>query len=335
MRIIIQGDWFDCQVIRDRVFLWDTDGWLVVLDLRQTVYELQKKHGYSFEYTLHKDIVDKYIISTVRIKGGIYPLDSAYMGNHLYTATEAGLYRRYLQEGNSIAEMPKGLARKLIDIRFLELTAKSDMIAMAGASEGLFELYNPRKYRITKSGHETNEVGIGIYSVIKTYTKAAWYDKHDIISINQEGSQYRSRFNTNTKPDASGKILRNYIKQDLIRELNVRMLPDRKTKQLASREVFLNVQIDERGSKEYHFLMRHFEEPIKIAGKPRKYLFGDFGMSAESKLEQVVVCKNGSVKRIEGPITRSRVVSGFGKKNGLLVVVRNDHVMITDCENKE
>ena len=32
MRIIIQGDWFDCQVIRDRVFLWDCDGYLVDFD---------------------------------------------------------------------------------------------------------------------------------------------------------------------------------------------------------------------------------------------------------------------------------------------------------------
>ena len=335
MKIVIHGDWFDCQVIRDRIFLWDTYGCLRVLDIRQRVYDLIKEHGYQINVSIHKDALDKFVISTLRIKGGIYPVDSAYMGDHLYTATETGLYRRYLQEGNNIAEMPKGLVRKLIDIRFLELTAKSDMIAMAGASEGLFELYNPRKYRITKSGHEINEVGKGIYSVIRTYTKAAWYDKHDIISVNQEGNQYRSRFNTNTKPDASGKILRNYIKQNLIGELNARMQSVRQTNQFESREVFLNIQIDERGTKEFHFLMRHFEEPVKIAGKPRRYAFGAFGMAAESKQEQVVVCKNGAVKRIDGPITRSRVVSGFGKRNGLLVVVRNDHVMITDCENEE
>lgn len=333
MKIIIQGDWFDCQVIRDRIFLWDTYGFLRVLDIRRSIFGLVKEHDHKTELSIHKDIVDKFVISSLHIKGGIYPVDSAYMDGHLYTATESGLYRRYLQKGESISEMPKGLARKLIDIRFLELSAKSDMIAMAGASEGLFELYNTRKYRITKSGHGANEVSKGIYSVIKTYTKSAWYDRHDIISVNREGNQYRARFNANTKPDASGKILRNYIKQDLIEEFNVKMLPIRQTNLFESREVSLNIQIDERGTKEYHFLMRHFEKPVKIAGKPRRYVFGDFGMSAESKQEQVVVRNDGTVKRIEGPITRSRVVSGFGKKNGLLVVVCNDHVLITDCEN--
>lgn len=334
MRLIIQGDWFDCQVIRDRVFLWDCDGWLVMLDIRDVIYKSLIEHGNKIEHTFHKDVIDKFIVSSLRIKGGIYPVDSAYMGGHLYTAMESGLYRRYLQEGNKIAEMPKGLSRKLTGIRFMELTARADMIAMAGASEGLFELYNFKKYRITKSGHEANEVEKGIYSVNKTYSKAVWYDKHDIISVNKEGNQYRCRFNINTKVDASGRLLRNYIKQDLIRE-NLRQLSDLQANHLESREVLLHVQIDERGSKEYRFMMRDFEEPVKIAGKPRKYVFGNFGMSAETKQEQVVVCRDGTVKRIEGPITRSRVVSGFGKRNGLLVVVRNDHVLITDCVNDE
>lgn len=334
MRLIIQGDWFDCQVIRDRIFLWDTDGWLVVLDLRQTVYELQKKHGHSFEYTLHKDIVNKYIISTVRIKGGIYPLDSAYMGNHLYTATEAGLYRRYLQEGNRIVEMSNGLSRKIIGLRFQELSAKTDTMAMAGGSYGLFELFNPLKYRITKSGHKAEEIEKGIYSVNRTYSKAVWYDKQDIISINNDGSHYRNSFTVNKKISGDGKILRNYIRQNLIGEPEVRLLPAPNVLQNDSREVY-TVITDVNRVVTYQFMMRHFSEPINISSKPRKYLFGEFGMSAESKKEQVIVGKAGTVKRIEGPITKSRVVSGFGKKNGLLVVVLNDHVMITDCNNEE
>ena len=153
--IIIQGDRFDCQVIRDRVFLWDTDGWLIVIDIRPMIYELQRDHGQVFEYTIHRDVVSKYIISTVRIKGGIYPLDSAYIGNHLYTASESGLYRSYLQEGNRIAEMTKGLSKKLIGLRFQELSPKIDTVAMASGSYGLFD---PLKYMITKSWHEAKEV---------------------------------------------------------------------------------------------------------------------------------------------------------------------------------
>lgn len=334
MRIIIQGDWYDCQVIRDRVFLWDTDGWLIVLDLRQAVYELMKEHKYAFEFTLHKDVVDKFIISSVRIKGGIYPIDSAYMGNHLYTATETGLYRRYLQEGNRIAEMPKGLSKKLIGLRFQELSAKSDTIAIAGGSYGLFELFNPLKYRITKSGHKAKEIEKGIYSVNRTYSKAVWYDKQDIISINQNGSHYRSSFTINKRVDESGKILRNYIRQNLVGEPALRMLPAPDINQEVSREVFTLIN-DNGGTVTYQFTMRRFNNPVTIAGKPRKYLFGEFGMAAESKAEQVVVGKDGAIKRLEGPVTRSRVVSGFGKRNGLLVVVRNDHVLITDCENDE
>ena len=334
MRLIIQGDWFDCQVIRDRIFLWDTDGQMVVLDLRQAVYGLKIQYGYKFEYTLHRDLVYKFIISLVRIKGGIYPIDSAYMGNHLYTATEAGLYRRYLQEGNRIAEMPKGLSKKLIGLRFQALSAKTNTMAMAGGSEGLFELYNPLKYRITKSGHKAEEIEKGIYSVNRTFSKAVWYDKQDIISINKEGSHYRSSFTVNKKVDENGKILRNYIRQNLIGAPGMRMLPSPIAYQKDSREVFTLIT-DNDGVVSYQFVMRSFKNPITIAGKPRKYLFGEFGMAAESKTEQIVVGKKGAVTKIEGPITRSRVVSGFGKKNGLLVVVRRDHVLITDCENDE
>lgn len=334
MRIIIQGDWFDCQVIRDRVFLWDADGWLIVIDIRQMIYELQRDHGRLFEYTIHKDVVSKFIISTVRIKGGIYPLDSAYMGNHLYTATESGLYRRYLQEGKRIAEMPKGFSKKLIGLRFQELSPKIDTMAMAGGSYGLFELFDPLKYVITKSWHEAKEVEKGIYSVNRTYSKAAWYDKQDIISIDNEGVHYRSSFTINKKTSENGKVRRNYIRQNLIGEPEMRMLPAQNINQLDSREV-LTMITDINGAVTYQFMMRHINEPVTIAGKPRKYLFGELGMAAESKAELVVVGKNGAIKRLEGPITKSRIVSGFGKKNGLLVVVRKDHVLITDCENED
>ena len=112
------------------------------------------------------------------------------------------------------------------------------------------------------------------------------------------------------------------------------MLPALNVMQNDSREVDALIT-DVNGVVTYQFMMKRFNEPITIAGKPRKYLFGEFGMSAESKKEQVIVGKNGSVIRIECPITRSRVVNGFGKKNGLLVVVSNDHVMITDCYNED
>lgn len=334
MRIIVQGDFYDCQVIRDRVFLWDTYGVLMVLDIRQTMYNLIKEHGNRFEFTIHKDTVDNFVISTLRIKGGIFPVDSAYMGEHLYTATESGLYRRYIQEGERIAELPKGLAKKLIDIRFMELATKTDMMAMAGASEGLYELYNPRKYRITKSGHEVAEIEKGIYSVNRTFSKAVWYDKQDIISVNKEGYHYRCRYNATSKTDVNGRILRNYIKQDLIGEQNLLMLPAPEAVPDNSREVY-TLLTDNNGDVTYQFVMRRFEKPVKISSKPRKFLFGGFGMAAEARKELVVVRKDGVVKRVEGPITRSRVVSGFGKKKGLLVIVRNEHVIITDGENED
>ena len=334
MRIIIQGDWFDCQVIRDRVFLWDCDGYLVVLDIRDPIYKNMQESRNDIKYIFSKDVLEKFIVSYLRIKGGIYPLDSVYMGDHLYTATESGLFRRYLQKGDNIAEMNKGLSKKLTDIRFLELTARADMIAMAGASEGLFELYNSNKYRITKSGHKVDEVAKGIYSVIKTYTKSVWYDKYDIISMDKHGLQYRCRFNSNSKADESGKILRNYIKKDFLGDSNIRLLPTMDQDWRTSREVYTIIDND-KGDVSYYFQIKYSQQPIQIASKPRRFLFGSFGMASESKKELVVVDKDFKVKRIEGPITRARVVSGFGKKNGLLVIVCKDQVIISDIENDD
>lgn len=333
MRIIIEGDFFDCQIIRDRIFLWDTYGWLDILDFRNAIYDLAKEYKNNFEFIIQKEAVHAYVIASLRMIGGIFPIDSVYMGNHLYTATESGLYQRYIPKGRRIVDLPKGRVKKLTDLRFKELSARPGMLAMAGASEGLFELYDPNKYRITKSGHRVIPVGKGIYSVSRSYSKVAWYDAQDIISINKDGNLKRYIFNSSSKVDSSGKILRNYIKQDVIGGHSHPRLPPPSRLYDDLREVYVWKLVREGGDHEYHFAMRNFKEPVVIASKPRRFLFGHFGMAAESRKELVVVHNDSSVVRVEGPITRSRIVSGFGKKNGLLVIVSNDNVTITDCND--
>lgn len=347
MKIIISGDFYDCQIIRGRIFLWDTYGWLRVLDIRSEVQDLIKKNGKRFEFTIHKDVVDKFVVSFLRMKGGIFPLDSAYMGSHLYTATESGLYRRYLQNGEKIGELSRGLAKKLVDIRFMELAAGTDMMAMAGESEGIFELYNPSVYRIAKSGHQPKEIEKGIYSVIKTYSKSVWYEDSDIASESENGNLYLYRFRTGSQPDNQGRKLRTYIRQESVGE----NLPPRLTvrasrlkcnliepeplndKPNIKRHVYeWNTMTPDRQTH-YCFAMFSDSKPVDISSKPRRYHFGEFGIAAESRKELVVIRNNQSVIRIDGPITRARVVSGFGRKNNLLVTVCNDYVLISDCED--
>ena len=41
--------------------------------------------------------------------------------------------------------------------------------------------------------------------------------------MDKHGLQYRCRFNSNSKADESGKILRNYIKKDFLGDSNIRL----------------------------------------------------------------------------------------------------------------
>lgn len=56
---------------------------------------------------------------------------------------------------------------------------------------------------------------------------------------------------------------------------------------------------------------------------------GAFGTVTESKKEVLVELKNGSIIRFEGPITRSRILSGKSKKD-LLMIVFDDRIEVTD-----
>lgn len=342
MRIIIQGDFYDCQLIRGRLFLWNTYGELFVMDIRQEVKDLYERYGKNFEYTVHKDIVGKFVVSSLRIKGGIFPLDSAYMGDHLYTATESGLYKRYLQDGVKISDFSKGKAKKLIDIRFMELSAKPNMMAMAGASEGVFELYNPRVYRVTKSGHQAKEVEKGIYSVMRTYSKSVWYERQNIASESDNGKLFLYRYRTGNQLDEGGKRLRNYIRQESLQVNYMPILPAgngvEDGKLIAMPVPDENPQLSKRvyvykTENMYSFSMFADSEFAAIAGKPRRFLFGEFGIAAETKNELVIIKTDQKVLRINGPITRARVVSGFGKKNNLIAAVCSDYVLISDCED--
>lgn len=342
MRIIIEGDFFDCQVIRDRFFLWDTYGVLRVLDLRNTLKDISHKNGGNIVFTLHKEVGEKYVISTLRIKGGIYPLDSAYMGEHLYTATESGLFRRYLPEGEKIIDVSKGISKKLIDVRFIELSPQPNMMAMAGAEEGVFELYNPKKYRITKSGHEPKNQENGIYSVNRTFSKSVWYEKDNIANISNNGSFYLCHYRTNKQPDDQGRRLRTYLKQEALVDKLVLSLPaavdvgkketQKKETGGISRAIHIYAVENKEHQFSYGFATPFHPEPVIIASKPRRYLFGEFGTAAEAKKEVVVLSRKRGEIRINGPITRARVVSGFGGKNNLLITVCSDYVLITDFE---
>ena len=337
MKIIIQGDFYDCQFIRNRIFLWDTYGWLSVMDVRDEIQDIVNNHGWQFEYIIDKAIVNKFMIATLRLKGGIFPLDSAYMGNHLYTATETGLYRRYLQNGIRIVELSQGVAKKLIDVRFVELAAQKNIMAMAGLSEGIFELYNPRVYRITKSGHQPKEVEKGIYSVIRTSSKTVWYENNNIGSVSNEGKPYLYRYKMKDQPDDDGRILRTYIRQEEWPQKWVPRLQDMSheqndlTKVDATPLVLVYSVEDLNHHVNYSFCTSSHRDPIELKGKPRRFLHGSFGVAAETKRDLVIVRNDNKIIKVDGPITRARVVSGFGKKDNLLIAVFSDYVMITDC----
>jgi len=330
MKIIIEGDFFDCQVLRDRIFLWDTWGQLFVYDIRKMLLEEFQHIRNNYILTIDRKTLDRMCVARVNVKGGIYPLDSAFMDDNLYTSTESGLYRRYIQVGKRFSDFNNGKVKKIVDTPIYQMAKGRGYMALAGQKEGLFELYNSRKFKIRKYGHPIKEVGKDVYSVNTSYTHSVWCEEGNIFSTDYKGKAFESHYRYSLKKDETGRVLRTYYKREEFPMLGAGrplLLSSKKLQEANKRYL---VVYNEK--PEYSFIVDGTMDAIPISSKPRRSFKGKYGIVIEAKKELVVVKPNNEIIRIKGPITRSRNTSSFlGKEN--LIVVLNDKVIIGDVSD--
>lgn len=353
MKIVLQGDFFDCQMRGDRFFVWDMWGHLLVVDLRDDIVERLVKGGFRQEIDYRQDVVKRHIQAGTRIRGGMFPHDSSFVGSYLYTATEGGLYKRYIETGERRVAIDTGKATKVFDVQLFELAnGQHQLMAMAGGREGVFEMYNPAMTRIVKNGKLENDLTTRIYSVNKNYAMSVWYEDQNIVSSDHEGHSRISIFEKGERQGQREPVQRIYLKTEKleryeraylaghIQHERHRTLPYTEGKEhlpINSRpmlpEVIFgrdDISPDYRRGEGCWINFQGVPKEFGLKGNLRRTMRGSFGYVAETKNEVLVVLKNGREIRIPGPITKSRVVSGLRGRRNLLVVVLNDHIEITD-----
>lgn len=312
MNIVLTADFYDCQVKGGLIYLWDTWGKVIVVDIRELVTDLQKRSGPFIEIELNKELINKHIIYVDDVSGGVFPIDTAFMGRFLFTATESGLYKRYVEEKRLKRKEQKRKSSKLLDIRLYELASGANgVMAIAAGKEGVLELYNPKKMRISKWSHSLQkEIRDGIYLVHGKDSRSVMYEQQNILSSDKKGNLYRLSFLPSRNPRSGERMLRSY----------------QNTKVLNDIPSILNFT----QQKQQADGVKNLPAPVSTTGKIRKRLEGKFGLAFSSKKNVFVDLGNNGVKVINGPITRCRIGSGFGAFNNLLIIVLDDRVEITD-----
>lgn len=140
----IKGDFFDCQIHRDYLYIWDMEGMLSLYDWGGIKHKLQE---FPNAKGIHKNIkaFERFRQGLpVEVVGGMFPTDTAFIGKYLYTAVESGLYR-----GSAVIDAYKksrfvtsSKPIRVWDCPPLSLTANYSgmQLAISTGEEGLFEI---------------------------------------------------------------------------------------------------------------------------------------------------------------------------------------------------
>ncbi|MGN7811452.1 hypothetical protein [Flavobacterium sp. 22076] len=180
IKISIDGDYLDCQIYRDRLYLWTFNGELKVFNWSEMVYSLSKNHNDkialqfcfldgNFLYKnnlkmlfedqefnqllinkfnlLFKEIYhisekksNSFLYGQQETPGKYLPTDTEIYSNNLYFITEKGLFQSSAHRKEKKYPV-SSKPNKIWDCNLLSLKAnKYPQLSLSGGSEGLFEL---------------------------------------------------------------------------------------------------------------------------------------------------------------------------------------------------
>lgn len=247
LKITVQGDFWDCQIYRGRLYLWHTDGSIGVYNWDNLIEETFKKevddlvlqcaftrgdylYGSDFPLLFRdleiKDVLfnkfskasDKDLfISPKRLKkfelskqdnpALELPTDTYIYNNTLFTLTDSGVYSASVHKKNTKFGVSTRL-NKLWDCPLLSIKAKGNTLAMAGGDEGLFELHLDNYYGDLL---ELEKVDSRIYKVSDHHSSLVDWSFASLYSSSYVDSGFLAAFGWNENQDRS-KLERRFKK---------------------------------------------------------------------------------------------------------------------------
>lgn len=169
---IIVGEFLDCQLVKDVLFLWDFNGDVISIDY-QKIMDLYKENGKCY---LQSDAI---MFCKTNNPTSDLPIDTFVMQGNIYLSTESGLYRGYALNSkgkNRFSSRPA----KIWDAKVLAISKKekSPILALSAGSDGLFEL-NLSMYK----SQNLQNIDKNITKVSDLHSNYAYYRGIDIDSI--------------------------------------------------------------------------------------------------------------------------------------------------------
>lgn len=333
MNIIIHGDFYDCQIYRNRLYLWDTWGILYVFNWKALLMYAEQSDDNTL--VVSQQLLRKFEYAYVRIKGGIFPMDSAFVDNHLFTATESGLYRRYIPDSaKRMTNFREGRSRNLLEgVRVFSLSVNhiGETLAVSAGKHGLLEWYDKDKYSVTK---QKKRVDLELYKVRKTPSLYATYMPDGLFSsddaTNPVFCYYQEKHNRDT---VSRSMLRAYTREQMeLAQDNQKYWADG-NKIYALRDQCIDSFAVTGDTQNMVVRSESIDLQDSQGLRVRKAASGSFGHVLDYKQNLTIKSKDGRFTTIiEGPITRWRILKDRKLNNDMLVAVMDDHIWISDLK---
>lgn len=304
MTITIIGDYFDCHVYKHKLFLWDMCGYLSVYNWNTLLAESKG------ENVISEETLQKHFIGKTPIIGGIFPFQTEFYENHLFSAMQDGLFRRYIPQGKKLRNISKGKPKCLISetIHSVSININGDIYAEGDDSF----CYLPRTLALPAGNN-----------------RGVLENKEHAIQSNHSFALSKSIKNDNE------------IRKDLPRLFHNRSLMFRDSTDgddlywLAGQYIcrVRNNRIEELTDFDKIVNSIELNLPKEITGELFRAGYGSFGHILDFNEQLVIVNENGTKTLIiELPVTNWHVLRNLIKGRDLLVSVHDDRVLFNDIE---
>lgn len=323
----IKGDFFDCQLYKGYLYLWDMDGVLSVYDWRAIKHTMEQVPGVVTMQGSIKAFQRFRKGLPVGVIGGLFPTDTAFVGGYLYTAVETGLYRgsaitdAYRQSRFFTSSRPQ----RVWECPPLSLTANYNgkQLAISTGEEGLFEINLSKNVKTIG----LRKIQGNIYTVsAQKAIRSRYVKKGSIYSTDENLNKHFHEFAISRQNN--GISVRTYIK-----DYDFGSIMDGKWAAIAGTESFSSISRITKNGVEVYPVYRSQrsirKDPLmELEGTKRKLMavepveFGNIieyenGLQLRNRRGQEII-------KINTPITRWRWLQDGGKK--LLVVVLEDYL---------
>ena len=250
LKITIQGDYYDCQIYRGRLYLWTFDGELKVCDWNEIVYSFIKKETdkialtFSFldgnylyktslielfkdkdfkklllkkfkgvenkSFTITEKKLDKYLLGKQDTPSGILPIDTEIYSNKLFFIHEQGLYSSSAHRAKSEKYLVSSRPKKIWDCNLLSI--KANKYPQLALSGGDEGLFELNMAKSQPKNLERVENRAPIYQISKDHSSYSNYSYLNIYNTSLVENSFLATFKWDINESIYGqpKFSRNF-----------------------------------------------------------------------------------------------------------------------------